>query len=83
MDLPSNAEQLFLVDLSDCDLEDDFVCEGDLEGRGARAGFVPRDASPGEGSEEECHVFLRKRGPPAQGLQIWGDDMSCHVSKFK
>jgi hypothetical protein len=41
VDRSGNAEQVFFVDVSDCDLEDDFVCEGDREGRGARAGFVP------------------------------------------
>lgn len=56
---------------------------GDLEGRGARAGFVPRDARSGEGSEKEGHVFLGKRGSSAQGLEVWGDDVSCHMSKFK
>ena len=65
VNLRSNAEHLVFVDLSDCDLEDDFVCEGDLEGRGARAGFVSRDARSCEGSEKECHVLLGERGPPA------------------
>ena len=53
-------QQLVFVNFSDAGSEDDFVCEGDLQGRGARAGFVARDTRSGEGTEEKGNVFLRK-----------------------
>ena len=53
-------QQLIFVDLGDAGSEDDFVCEGDLEGRSARASFVARDAGSCEGTKEEGDVFLRE-----------------------
>lgn len=55
---PHGPKHLIFVDVGDGHVEDDFVCEDDFEGRNACPGFVPRDASPGEGAKEKCHVFL-------------------------
>ena len=83
VDGTGDSAQIVFVDLSDGDLEDDFVCEGDVEGRGACASFVPGNARPGESAEEKRDVLLRKRGSPAQSPEVWDGDVSCHVSKFK
>ena len=82
-DLGGDPSALIVVDLGDANVEDDFVCEGDVERRRAYAGFVPRDAGPGECAKQESDVFLRKRGSPAEGPEVWCVDVSGHVAKSK
>jgi hypothetical protein len=82
-DLDSDPSALIVVDLGDANVEDDFVCEGDVEWRRACACFVPRDARPGECAKQESDVFLRKRGSPAEGPEVWCVDVSGHVAKSK
>lgn len=81
--LCGHPTQVVFIDVSDGDLEDNFVCEGNVEGRDACAGFVSRNPRPGEGSEEECDVLLGESGSPAQSPEVWDGDVSCHVSKCK
>lgn len=51
-------QHFIFVDFGDAGSEDDFVCEGDFDGWGACAGFVPRDAGPCERAKEEGDVVL-------------------------
>ncbi len=82
-DLGGDSSALIVVDLGDGNVEDDFVCEGDVERRRADAGLVPRDAGPGECAKQESDVFLRKRGSPAEGPEVWCVDVSGHGAKSK
>lgn len=82
-DLGGNPNAFIVVNLGDADVEVDFVCEGDVERRSACACYVPRDARPRECAKQESDVFLRKRGSPAEGPELWCVEVCGHVAKCK
>ena len=56
-----DLESQVFVDVGGAGSKDDFVCEGDFEGRDACAGLVARDAGSGIGAEQKSDVLLGKR----------------------